>query len=191
MIYLHSVLVAYCCNFWQATSSLPFVTERYFPTLSWLPAATSDLVLLLVLVKWKGWETKSHSHLGAGLQEAAGEVGIHTSSLSHPQSLLCSLTLLLRASNNAIGDFNNGKLTIPPRLKNKKSSPFLLSNYYFFFKSSSECVSTGLLQLFLPLSPIVPFASFHRFVLLSTITKHFPSLLHVNPHNDILFLHVV
>lgn len=126
MIYLYSVLVIYFYNFWQATSSLPLVIERYFPALSWLPAATSDLVLLLVLVKWKGWETKSHSHLGAGLQKAAREVGVHTNNLSHPKSLLCSLTLLPRADQKAMGDFNKGKFIIPPRLKSKKSNEFLL-----------------------------------------------------------------
>lgn len=89
MIYLSSALVIYCYNFWQATSSLPLVIERYFPTLSRLPAATSDPLLWLVLVKWKGWETKkepqpswcwaSGSCLGSGNSCTACAILSHSS----------------------------------------------------------------------------------------------------------------
>lgn len=113
----------------SSNKQLALSNWKIFSNLKLAACTTSDLVLLLVLVKWKGWETKSHSHLGAGLQEAAGEVGIHKNSSCYLESL-CSLTL--RADNKAMGDFNNGKFTIPPRLKSKKGNTFLLSTVFFF-----------------------------------------------------------
>lgn len=88
-------------------------------------------------------ETKSHSHLAAGLHEAAQELGIHTNSLSHPKLLPCILTMLLRADRKAMGEFNNSELTIPKAEKEQEryfslptALPFLSFLFFFFFLCS-------------------------------------------------------